>query len=67
MAFCACNFAPKMEELMSLAGRFTNVGHVMFRRFTERLATMCMSSVLLGFPVTFLVRQAFLASDFFNF
>ena len=30
--------------------------------FTERLATMCMSSVLLGFPVTFLVRQVFLAS-----
>ena len=30
--------------------------------FTERLATMCMSSVLPGFPVTFLVRQTFLAS-----
>ena len=32
VAFCACNFAPKMEELMSLARRFTNIGHVMFRR-----------------------------------
>ena len=30
--------------------------------FTERLATMCMSSVLLGFPVTLLVRQAFRVS-----
>ena len=30
--------------------------------FTESLATMWMSSVLPGFPVTFLVRQAFLAS-----
>ena len=30
--------------------------------FTERLATMWMSSVLPRFPVTFLVRQAFLVS-----
>ena len=32
VAFCACHFAPNMEELMSLACRFTKVGHVMFRR-----------------------------------
>ena len=30
--------------------------------FTERLVTMCVSSVLPGFPVTYLVRQDFLAS-----